>query len=134
MNLTPPTAALKFAMDLAAAAGALDVAGVTMAVLVKNSLDNADRIGKAAHRYENAARDTSGNPMDPCGVGEVFSIPDKDHELPRPEPETPLPPSGEPVQPRRSMPDQPYTVPEPEEPTVQAPATPYGTPAPGASR
>jgi hypothetical protein len=134
MNLTPPTAALKLAMDLAAAAAALDTAGVTMAVLVKNSLENAGRIGKAAHRYENAARDSSGNPMDPCGVGEVFSVPNQDHELPRPEPETPLPASGEPIQPKRSMPDEPYTVPDPEEPTVQAPATPYGAPAPGAPR
>jgi hypothetical protein len=134
MNLTPPTAALKFAMDCAAAAGALDTAGVTMAVLVKNSLENADGIGKSAHRYENAARDTSGNPMDPCGVGEVFSVPDQDHELPRPEPETPLPAPGEPTQPKRSMPDEPYTVPEPEEPTVQAPPTPYGAPAPAAPR
>jgi hypothetical protein len=134
MNLAPPTAALKFAMDLAAAAAALDTAGVTMAVLVKNSLENADRIGEASRRYENAARDTSGNPLDPCGVGEVFSLPDKGHELPRPEPETPLPAAGEPVQPKRSMPDEPYTMPEPEEPTVQAPATPYGAPAPGAPR
>ncbi len=49
MNLTPPTAALKFAMDLAAAAGALNVSGTTMAVLVKNSLENADRIGEASN-------------------------------------------------------------------------------------
>jgi hypothetical protein len=134
MNLSPPTAALKFAMDCAAAAAALDTAGVTVAVLVKNSLENADRIGEAAKRYENAARDTSGNPLDPCGVGEVFSVPDQEHELPRPDPVTPLPGSGEPTQPKRSNPDEPYTVPDPEEPTVQAPATLYGAPAPAAPR
>jgi len=65
MNLTPPTAGLKFAMDLAAAAAALDTAGVTMAVLVKNSLENADRIGEASKRYEKPAQDTSGTPWTP---------------------------------------------------------------------
>jgi hypothetical protein len=137
MNLTPPTAALKFAMDCAAAAGALDTAGVTMAVLVKNSLENADRIGKASERYGGAAKDTSGTPLDACGAGEVFPVPDKgEASLPGGDPgATPLPDSKDgTVQPKRSMPDEPYTVPDPEEPTVQAPATPYGAPAPGAPR
>jgi hypothetical protein len=133
MNATPPTRALKFALDCAAAAGALDVSGATMAVLVKNSLENATRIRGSAKRYEDAARDTSGNPLDPC-VGEVFSVPDQQHELPRPNPETPLPDPGEPTQPKRSLPGTQYTVPGREEPPVQAPATPYGAPAPAAPR
>ncbi|MBB5166575.1 EspA/EspE family type VII secretion system effector [Mycobacterium sp. AZCC_0083] len=137
MNLTPPTAALKFAMDCAAAAGALDTAGVTMAVLVKNSLENADRIGKASERYGGAAKDTSGTPLDPCGAGEVFPVPmNGEASLPRSEPGvTPLPGKDDPMElPSRSKPETQYTVPEPEEPTVQAPATPYGAPAPGAPR
>jgi hypothetical protein len=137
MNLTPPTAALKFAMDLAAAAAALDTAGVTMAVLVKNSLENAGRIGEASKRYGVAAKDTSSTPLDDCGAGEVFPIPDKgEASLPGGDPgATPLPdPTGGIIQPKRSMPDEPYTVPEPEEPTVQVPATPYGAPAPDAPR
>jgi hypothetical protein len=133
MNATPPTRALKFALDCTAAVGALDVAGATMAVLVKNSLENATRIRGSAQRYENAARDTSGNPLDPC-VGEVFSVPDQQHEPPRPNPETPLPESGEPTEPKRSLPGTQYTVPEPEDPPVQAPATPYGAPRPAGPR
>jgi hypothetical protein len=104
MNATPPTRAVKFALDCTAAVGALDVAGATMAVLVKNSLENADRIRKPSTLYGDAAK------------------------------ETPLPGTGENKLPTRSKPDEPYTVPEPEEPTVQAPATPYGAPAPGAPR
>ncbi|WP_149370323.1 EspA/EspE family type VII secretion system effector [Mycolicibacterium sp. P9-64] len=134
MNATPPTRALKFALDCTAAAGALDVSGVTMGVLVKNSLENAARIKKAAMLYGDAAKDTSGNPLDPCGAGEVFSVPDPQHQLPRPNDATPLPPLGEDNQPKRSLPDMPYTVPDPEEPTVQAPATPYGAPPPAAPR
>jgi hypothetical protein len=135
MNLSPPTAALKFAMDCAAAAGALDVAVVTMAVLVKNSLENAARIGKASELYGGAATDTSGTPLDACGAGEVFPIPkDGENSLPRHDTATPLPQAGENKLPTRSKPEEPYTVPVPEEPTVQAPATPYGTPAPGAPR
>jgi hypothetical protein len=134
MNLSPPTAALKLAMDLAAAAGALDISGATMAVLVKNSLENADRIGEAAKLYEGAVKDTSGNPIDPHRPSDVFSVPDREHQLPRPNDETPLPGTDENELPTRSKPEEPYTVPDPEEPTVQAPATPYGAPAPGASR
>jgi hypothetical protein len=135
MNLTPPTAALKFAMDCAAAAGALDTAGVTMAVLVKNSLENADRIRKPSELYRDAAKDTSGTALDACGAGEVFPIPkDGEDSLPRHNNETPLPETGENELPSRSKPGTHYTVPEPEEPTVQAPATPYGAPAPGAPR
>jgi hypothetical protein len=135
MNLSPPTAALKLAMDLAAAAGALDISGATMAVLVKNSLENADRIGEASKRYVDAAKDTSGTPLDACGAGEVFPVPkDGEDSLPKPNKETPLPGTGENKQPTRTKPDEPYTVPAPEEPPVQAPATPYGAPAPGAPR
>jgi len=115
MNLTPPTAGLKFAMDLAAAAAALDTAGVTMAVLVKNSLENADRIGEASKRYEKPAQDTSGTPLDACGAGEVFPVPEEGEDsLQRPDNATPLPdPHGQPVPPTRSLPGAPYTVPEP---------------------
>ncbi|MDT5002269.1 MAG: hypothetical protein QOK12_4374 [Mycobacterium sp.] len=135
MNLTPPTAALKFAMDCAAAAGALDTAGVTMAVLVKNSLENADRIRKPSELYGDAAKDTSGTALDACGAGEVFPIPkDGEDSLPRHNNETPLPETGENELPSRSKPGTHYTVPEPEEPTVQAPPTPYGAPAPAAPR
>jgi hypothetical protein len=134
MNATPPTRAVKFALDCTAAVGALDVAGATMAVLVKNSLENADRIRKPSTLYGDAAKDTSGTPLDACG-GEVFPVPkDGEDSLQRPNKETPLPGTGENKLPTRSKPDEPYTVPEPEEPTVQAPATPYGAPAPGAPR
>ena len=136
MNATPPTRALKFALDCTAAAGALNVSGATMAVLVKNSLENAARISAAVTRYEKPAQDTSGTPLDACG-GEVFPVPeDGEDSLPRPNKDaTPLPdPHAQPVPPTRSKPDAPYTVPEPEEPTGPAPATPYGAPAPAAPR
>ena len=96
MNLTPPTAALKFAMDCAAAAGALDVAGATMAVLVKNSLENADRIGEASKRYGDAAKDTSGTPLDACGPARSSRCQKKARiSLPRPNrTQTPLPAHG----------------------------------------
>jgi hypothetical protein len=136
MNATPPTRALKFALDCTAAAGALDVSGATMAVLVKNSLENATRIQRAAEHYEKPAQDTSGTPLDACG-GEVFPVPEEGEDsLQRPNKDaTPLPdPHAQTVPPTRSLPGAPYTVPDPEEPTVEAPATPYGAPAPAAPR
>jgi hypothetical protein len=133
MNATPPTRALKFALDCSAAALALDVAGATMAVLVKNSLENATRIQSHVEHYEKPAQDTSGTPLDACG-GEVFPVPDGD--LPGGDKRaSPVPdPKGGTHQPTRSLPDTQYTVPEPEDPPVQAPATPYGAPAPAAPR
>jgi len=134
MNATPPTRALKFALDCSAAVLALDVAGATMAVLVKNSLENATRIQSHVEHYEKPAQDTSGTPLDAC-VGEAFPAPEEGEDsLPRPNRETPLPAPGEHNEPKRSLPGTQYTVPEPEAPPVQTPATPYGAPAPAAPR
>jgi hypothetical protein len=133
MNATPPTRVLKFGLDCTAAAGALDVAGATMAVLVANSLENAARIRGPLQQYEDAASDTSGNPLDACS-GEVFPVPDQQHQPARPNPETSLPGPNEASPPTRSLPGTQFTVPGPEQPPVQTPATPYGAPASGAPR
>jgi len=133
MNATPPTRIVKFGLDCTAAAGALQAAGATMAILVNNSFENAARIRGPLQHYEDATRDTSGNPLDACG-GEVFSVPDQQHQPARPNPETPLPGPDEATLPTRSLPGTQYTVPGPEAPPVQAPASPYGAPAPAALR
>lgn len=137
MNASPPSAALKLVLDSGAAATALGISGSALAVLVKNSIENASRIRSHLDGYEAAAKDTSGKPMGGC---EVFAVPEQDNPnkpeetLPRPKKETPLPDLHGPVAaPTRSKPGEPYTVPSPEEPIVYGPpATPYGSPAPSA--
>ncbi|MBJ7341918.1 EspA/EspE family type VII secretion system effector [Mycolicibacterium sp.] len=128
MNATPPTAAMKFTMDVAAAGAAMATVNAALAVLTKNSAENALRILEQLSAYENAGADTSGNPQGGC---DVFSVPDADHPLARPDDATPLPDPADGTQaPSRSQPNTPYTVPGPEVPPVPTPATPYGTSAP----
>ncbi|OLO99147.1 hypothetical protein BVU76_27210 [Mycolicibacterium porcinum] len=136
MNAHPASAALKILLDTTAATAALGIAGSTLAVLTKNSLENAWRIREHLDGYEGAAKDTSGKPMGGC---EVFAVPDQndsekpDEHLPRHDRDaTPLPDPHAPIKaPSRSNPREPYTVPSPEEPFVYGPpATPYGNPAP----
>jgi hypothetical protein len=126
LNATPPTRVLKFTLDCAAAASAMAVVNPAMAILAKNSLENASRIQQQLTLYETAANDTSGSSMGGC---DVFSVPEK--PLPREDQATPLPdPRDGTVPPSRSLPNTPYTVPEPEEPPVYGPpATPSTAPA-----
>lgn len=127
MNATPPTAAIKFTMDVAAAGAAMATVNTTLAILVKNSTENALRILEHLSAYESAGADTSGNPMGGC---EIFSVPDAGHPLARPDDATPLPDPADGTQrPSRSQPNTPYTVPSPEVPPAPTPATPYGAPA-----
>jgi hypothetical protein len=130
MNATGPGRIIKFGLDCTAAAGALQTAGVTMAVLLENSVENAARIHGQLEHYGSAGKDTSGNPAGGC---DVFSVPEHgEDDLPRPDRHaTPLPdPHGGTVPPARSLPSTPYTTPGPQEAPAQTPATPYGAPAP----
>ena len=128
MNATPPTAAMKFAMDVAAAGAAMATVNATMAVLVKNSVENAMEIRAQLDFYANSSADTSGNPEGGC---DVFAAPDEDHPLARPDDATPLPdPADGTRTPTRSHPDAPFTVPAPETPAPPTPATPYGATPP----
>lgn len=130
MNATPPTAAMKFTLDVAAAAAAMAAVNMTIGVLVKNSVENALAIRQQLVSYETAAKDTSGNPEGGC---QVFSAPDAGHPLARPDDATPLPESSDGTRtPTRSQQNAPYTVPSPETPPLPTPATPYGAPAPAA--
>ena len=138
LNATPLGRLAKLGLDTAAAAAALGIAGTTMSILVKNSVENALSIREHLDGYAAAAKDTSGNPDGGC---EVFAVPDQsdaNQKLPRHKEETPLPdPRSGTVPPSRSLPTTKYTVPSPEEPFVYGPpATPYGVPsssAPAAS-
>ncbi|TPG29711.1 EspA/EspE family type VII secretion system effector [Mycolicibacterium hodleri] len=128
MNATPPTAAIKFTMDVAAAGAAMATVNATLAILLTNSAENALRIVEQVSAYENAGADTSGNPQGGC---DIFSVPDGAHPLARPDVATPLPDPADGTQaPSRSQPNTPHTVPSPEVLPTPTPATPYGTPAP----
>lgn len=127
MNATPPTRVIKFGLDCGAVSAAMAVVTPTMAILVKNSAENAASIRNQVDLYNGASQDTSGNPAGGC---DVFSPPVG--ELPRPDPATRMPnPADGTTPPSRSRPDTPYTVPTPEEPPVYGPpAAPLGAPAP----
>lgn len=127
MNATPPTRVIKFGLDCGAVAAAMAVVTPTMAILVKNSAENAGNIRNQVFLYDAASQDTSGNPAGGC---DVFSPPLE--ELPRPDPATPMPnPAEGTTPPSRAQPNTPYTVPAPEEPTVYGPpAAPLGAPNP----
>lgn len=130
MEATGPGRIAKMALDATASAGALAIAGGALGILVKNSIENASRIREHLHDYATAAGDTSGNPDGGC---EVFTLPDKDHELAIPDNvATPLPaPNSGTTPPSRSKTAETYTVPSPEEPIEYGPpATPYGAPGP----
>ena len=129
MNAHPLSRALKVLLDLAAASTATMIAGTTMEILLKNSYENARSLKSQLSVYELAGKDTSGNP-ETCD-GEVFTIPDDEHQLADPAPDvidTRLPdPSAGTTPPSRSNPDTKYTVPSPEDPPEYGPpATPYG--------
>lgn len=133
LNATPLGRLAKLGLDTAAAAAALGIAGTTMSVLVKNSVENALSIREHLDGYANGAKDTSGNPDGGC---EIFAVPDPNDEkqqLPRHDQRaTPLPdPANGTRPPSRSLPTTEYTVPSPEEPIVYGPpATPYAVPTP----
>jgi len=128
MNTTPPSAAIKFAMDVAAAAAAMATVDATIGVLVKNSIENAFNINQHISKYDAPGRDTSGNPAGGC---DIFSLPDDEHPLALPDDATPLPGADEGTRPpSRSLPGTPYTVPGPEVPPPSVPATPYGSTTP----
>ena len=63
----------------------------TMAVLVKNSVENATKIRDNSHHYANSAADTSGNPMG--GAATDAAAPDEDLRAVRPR-DNPLPRPG----------------------------------------
>jgi hypothetical protein len=118
MNATGAGRVIKFGLDVAAAGSGLEAASATLAILVKNSLENASRIRSRIELYEAAAKDTSGNSMGGC---DVFSIPDE--QLPGNNASTPMPdPADGTIPPSRSLPGTKYTVPELEEPIPQPPA------------
>ncbi len=110
MNFVPGLAAAKAVADTTAAAGAMATTNATMAILVKNSAENALRIHACVDAYSNAAKDTSGEGGE-CGT---FVEPHVD--------------MGETTRPSRLDPGMPYTVPEPEAPDTGPPATPYSGP------
>lgn len=127
-----PARALKIAMDTAVATATLATAGTTLTILVKNSLENANRIRGHLDDYGKALKDKSGMPLG----AEPFPVPDEKHTPPRlDEKEQPngpkMPAEGTPItKPKRTKADQPYTPPSPEEPIPTGPpATPYGMPA-----
>lgn len=111
MNI-PPLKAAKMAVETAAASAALATTSATMAVLVKNSIENAARIRDCGDMYTDARKDTSGA----GGVCGTFVDPKVD--------------TGQGTRPSRTDPDVPYTLPHPiPPPWLNVPATPYGSTA-----
>lgn len=116
MNAIPGGAAVKTAADLGVAGTQLELARMTMARLVAESVLNANRIRDQVGTYQAAA-------------GEVLFGDDKDIVLPCGEPFGDERTEGR--LPRRTDPNLPYEVPEFEGPAViYPPATPTDTPAP----
>lgn len=116
MNAIPGGAAVKAAADLGVAGTQLELARMTMARLVAESVLNANRIRDQVGTYQAAA-------------GEVLFGDDKDIVLPCGEPFGDERTEGR--LPRRTDPNLPYEVPEFEGPAViYPPATPTDTPAP----
>ncbi len=128
MQASGPGRAIKVVLDTAASVAALDIAGGTMVILVKNSLENAGRITGRTGDYTKAQGDTSGPP-----ASEGVFPPFPEDKLPGADPRQPgsrMPEKGEDVPPERSQPRTPYTVPSPEEPEQHGPAaTPYEAPS-----
>lgn len=127
MQATGPGRAIKVVLDTAASVAALDIAGGTMVVLVKNSLENSARITSKLDTYTKAQGDTSGPP-----ASEGLFKPFPEDDLPgadKKQPGSRMPKEGEDIPPERTQPRTPYTVPSPEEPEQHGPpATPYGAP------
>ncbi|WP_234820670.1 EspA/EspE family type VII secretion system effector [Mycolicibacterium goodii] len=127
-NYSGPGKAAQLIADMTVAAGAIQTANVTMAILTKNVIENAARVKQHIGTYEKAQDDTSGevNACDP------FAIPT--NELPRPDDSTKLPTpkaDGTVDQPKRTLPETPFIMPEPEEPFEYGPpATPQPAPLP----
>lgn len=114
MMFIPPLIPGKIAGDLAAASAALATTSASVAVLAKNSLENASRLRSNLHYYESAASDTSGE-TEGCESGIITQDKDRDRL------------------PSRIGNGGDYSVPEPEVPYQGPPATPYGGPAPTSS-
>lgn len=111
MMFIPPLVPGKIAGDLAAASAALATTSASVAVLAKNSLENASRLRSNLHYYEDAKSDKSGGP-EGCEAGIITQAEDRGRL------------------PSRIGKADDYTVPEPEVPYQGPPATPYGGPAP----
>lgn len=127
MQASAPSRALKVVLDTTASVAALDIAGGTMVVLAKNSLENSARITSKVGTYTKAQGDTSGPP-----ASEGLFKPFPEDKLPGADTRQPgsrMPEEGEDIPPERTEADAPYTVPSPEEPEQHGPpATPYGAP------
>lgn len=127
-NYSGPGKAAQLIADMTVAGLAVQSANVTMAILTKNVIENAARVKQHAGIYADAQDDTSGevNACDP------FAIPT--NELPRPDDSTKLPTPkevGTVDQPKRTLPETPFTMPEPEEPIeFGPPAVPQPAPLP----
>jgi hypothetical protein len=109
MNYLPPLRAAKMAADSAAAAAALATTNTTMAILVKNSAENAARIRQHISKYEGAAKDTSGT------GGACGTFVEQNVDI------------AEGTRPERLDPSGKYEVPKPLDPHDGPPAIPYGS-------
>jgi hypothetical protein len=113
MNFIPTLAMAKQAADATAAGAALASTNGAMLTLVKNSVENAQRIRQSAGLYEGAAEHTSGVDPGECGT---FVEPGVDKAN----------------LPSRLQPDAKYEIPGPEEPFEHGPpTTPYQSPTSG---
>jgi hypothetical protein len=113
MNFIPTLAMAKQAADATAAGAALASTNSAILTLVKNSVENAQRIRESAGLYADATAGTSGIDPGECGT---FVPPDEDQaDLPT-----------------RIQPGAKYEIPGPEEPFEHGPpATPYQSPTTG---
>jgi hypothetical protein len=110
VSFIPGANVAKMVADAAAASAALTTTNATMAILVKNSIENSFNIRDWLDGYTDAAQDSSGAGGD-CGT---FVEPSED--------------IGDETRPTRLKPDEPYDVPSPEEPPDWSPpAAPYGS-------
>lgn len=127
MNV-PAFKAAKMAAETTAAAAALATTTTSMTILAKNSLENASRIRDCGDKYTAAAKDTSGD----GGMCGTFV-----------DPKTDMAPGN---LPRRTDPNEPYTMPHPtypwwfdipvtpmeSNPSAPRPPTPAASPSPSA--
>ena len=142
----PPLIPAKMAADTAAAAAALATTSATMAVLVKNSLENADRIRAQIVYYDNTVKNDKSGGDTGCGGGILpqeedraelpTRLSDSDrYEVPDLDPE--WGPPATPYEVTDQTPATAGTTPQMPAPTSPAPRVPAGTastPAPSAPR
>lgn len=114
VNFVPGANAAKLVADMAAASAALATTDVTMAILVKNSLENASRVNEYIDRYTDVTDFAAQDPTASAGPCGPFVSPTADQaDLPG-----------------RLKPGATYAPPTPEEPIDWGPpATPYSSPS-----